>query len=437
MDKLSKLFNSRKTKIEYTEGQKQALLKISKFLESKDNFFLLSGYSGCGKTTIAENIANFTKCTLLAPTNAAVNRLRDKINNDNLIYKTIHSLLFSSKDDKNGFYEDKTFKRKATYIIDECSMIDKYVLDVMIKQATKFECKLIFLGDSFQLEPVGEDPKIFLWEKSYPEQFKEINKYELTEVKRYDGSLLKIATEIRTVKKANVTLSKDSDLFIVKKFSKNLASDIVNNKNYVVLTSTNKRRIIYNQKIRTYLYKLKTGIKYAQNNDVLVSVTNSEDYANGEIFTIKNAVLLKEFDIFVLNKKNNLTPINILLYRHNGQLTLLIPDLLESSIHGKQIVKGILDSGDVLERNIFQMIIVKTFFNRQQNYILNKEVNIATYGYAISCHKAQGQEWDNVYIDAYWLMPVWDHAKWFYTAITRAKNKVEINNTPYLNVKQE
>ena len=83
------------------------------------------------------------------------------------------------------------------------------------------------------------------------------------------------------------------------------------------------------------------------------------------------------------------------------------------------------------------MIIVKTFFNRQQNYILNKEVNIATYGYAISCHKAQGQEWDNVYIDAYWLMPVWDHAKWFYTAITRAKNKVEINNTPYLNVKQE
>ena len=224
---------------------------------------------------------------------------------------------------------------------------------------------------------------------------------------------------------------------MVKKFSKNLASDIVNNKNYVVLTSTNKRRIIYNQKIRTYLYKLKTGIKYAQNKDVLVSVTNSEDYANGEIFTINNAVLLKEFDIFVLNKKNNLTPINILLYRHNGQLTLLIPDLLESSIHGKQIVKGILDSGDVLEKNIFQMIIVKTFFNRQQNYILNKEVNIATYGYAISCHKAQGQEWDNVYIDAYWLMPVWDHAKWFYTAITRAKNKVEINNTPYLNVKQE
>ena len=116
MDKLSKLFNSRKTKIEYTEGQKQALLKISKFLESKDNFFLLSGYSGCGKTTIAENIANFTKCTLLAPTNAAVNRLRDKIDNDNLIYKTIHSLLFSSKDDKNGFYEDKTFKKAFTKV---------------------------------------------------------------------------------------------------------------------------------------------------------------------------------------------------------------------------------------------------------------------------------------------------------------------------------
>ena len=64
----------------------------------------------------------------------------------------------------------------------------------------------------------------------------------------------------------------------------------------------------------------------------------------------------------------------------------------------------------------------------------NRAVNIATYGYAISCHKAQGQEWDNVYIDPDFLMPVWDNAKWFYTAITRAKNKVEIIKNSYLTI---
>lgn len=47
----------------------------------------------------------------------------------------------------------------------------------------------------------------------------------------------------------------------------------------------------------------------------------------------------------------------------------------------------------------------------------------------------QGQEWDTVYIDAYWLMPVWDSARWFYTAITRAKNKVQVTNNKYLKIK--
>jgi exodeoxyribonuclease-5 len=81
------------------------------------------------------------------------------------------------------------------------------------------------------------------------------------------------------------------------------------------------------------------------------------------------------------------------------------------------------------------MLIVKyTPKNSKTRYFFNKDVIIATYGYAISCHKAQGQEWDNVYIDAGWLMPVWDAAKWFYTAITRAKCKVEVTQNKYLKI---
>jgi ATP-dependent exoDNAse (exonuclease V) alpha subunit len=68
--------------------------------------------------------------------------------------------------------------------------------------------------------------------------------------------------------------------------------------------------------------------------------------------------------------------------------------------------------------------------------MLQKNIIVSTYGYAISCHKAQGQEWDNVYIDAEWLMPVWDYAKWFYTAITRAKCKVEVTTNKYLKINE-
>ena len=432
---ISDLFNARKVAIDFTDGQKQALNKVFKFLESDDNFFLLAGYSGCGKTTIAENIANACKATLLAPTNAAVNRLKEKIDNLNLNYSTIHSALFAAGDKKNTFYVDKTLKIRGIYIVDECSMIDKYVLEVLIKQATEKKCKLIFMGDSFQLEPVGQNPFIFDWEKSYPDNFLAHNKYELTEVKRYDGSLLKIATEMRVNKKAMFKQPDNSDLTQVTKFSKALASDINNNRSYVVLTSTNERRVTYNEKIRSYLFRNTTINKYAQHNDVLVAVSNSNLYSNGEIYNIGYAQLVEEFQITIEDRKDKSKTFTGLLYRHDGIMTLLIPELTEASLHGQQIIDSIKNETTIVSDKVYKMLVVKYQPKHgPARLYFNKEIVISTYGYAISCHKAQGQEWDNVYIDAYWLMPVWNSAKWFYTAITRAKCKVEVTNNKYLKI---
>ena len=432
---ISDLFNARKIAIDFTDGQKQALNKVFKFLESDDNFFLLAGYSGCGKTTIAENIANACKATLLAPTNAAVNRLKEKIDNLNLNYSTIHSALFAAGDKKNTFYVDKTLKIRGIYIVDECSMIDKYVLEVLIKQATEKKCKLIFMGDSFQLEPVGQNPFIFDWEKSYPDNFLAHNKYELTEVKRYDGSLLKIATEMRVNKKAMFKQPDNSDLTQVTKFSKALASDINNNRSYVVLTSTNERRVTYNEKIRSYLFRNTTINKYAQHNDVLVAVSNSNLYSNGEIYNIGYAQLVEEFQITIEDRKDKSKTFTGLLYRHDGIMTLLIPELTEASLHGQQIIDSIKNETTIVSDKVYKMLVVKYQPKHgPARLYFNKEIVISTYGYAISCHKAQGQEWDNVYIDAYWLMPVWNSAKWFYTAITRAKCKVEVTNNKYLKI---
>lgn len=426
------IFETRTTQIEYTEGQKKALTKVDAFLSSGDNFFLLAGYSGCGKTTIAENIANYKTATLLAPTNAAVNRLREKIANKRLLFKTIHKQLFSKKDEFGKFIQDRGLLARETYIVDECSMIDKYILEILIKEATTKKCKLIFMGDSFQLEPVGENPKIFLWEKSYPEHFKIENKYELTEVKRYDGSLLKIATEIRINKKPVFTNPENSDLIQIDKFNNQLAIDIKNNNNYVVLTSTNSRRVLYNEKIRNYKYKLQEYNKYILQDDLLVSVSNNNMYSNGELFINENAVLMYETKI-TLTEDKNFKEYDILIYTINSELVFFIPDLVEASFHGQEIVEAVEEGRLILPYAIQSKVILK---NKQDdsNY-LNRDVVIATYGYAISCHKAQGQEWDNVYIDAEWMMPVWDKAKWFYTAITRAKCKVQLVKNRYILIK--
>jgi ATP-dependent exoDNAse (exonuclease V) alpha subunit len=442
----SNILKARKVQIEYTQGQVEALNKVSTFLKSSNHFFLLAGYSGCGKTTIAENIANYKHATLLAPTNAAVNRLRDKIDSPFLQFSTIHKLLFSAKDEDGNFKKEKSFTVNKTYIIDECSMIDKYILEIIIKDAVAKNCKIIFMGDSFQLEPVGDNPHIFEWENSYPEHFLPENRYELTEVKRYDGSLLKIATEMRINKKAAFEQPDQSDLTSVEKFSKSLANDINKKNSYVVLTSTNSRRILYNKKIRSYIFKNPVLEAQAQNGDVLVSVSNSNNYSNGEIFDITNAILEESFqlNLEIPSKKAATDPkivsYTALLYKHNRMHTILIPELVEPSMHGQQILKSILDGNTVVSKKTRKLFVIeftiKRKFGEDQDVIMfNKDVNIATYGYAISCHKAQGQEWDNVYIDAYWLMPVWDSAKWFYTAITRAKCKVEVTNNKYLKIK--
>ena len=432
---IEKLLNARKTKIEYTNCQLIALNKVNIFLNSPEHFFLLAGYSGCGKTTIAENIATATRSALFAPTNAAVNRLKEKINNPQLQYSTIHSALFSAGTKNNTFFVDKSLKPNGIYIIDECSMIDTYVLKIIIQETLKNKCKIIFMGDSFQLEPVGENPFIFNWEKSNSDLFLEKNRCELKEVKRYDGSLLKIATEIRINKKAKFNNPVVSDLTVVKKFSKNLAIDINNKSNYVVITSTNNKRIQYNEKIRAYSFRDREINHYAQNGDKLVSVSNSTNYANGEIFTINKGMLLYEFEIFVEKKDESFKTYTALIYLHEQQLTILIPDLVESSMHGTQIFNSIQNNPESISKEAKNLIIAeKTLKNGEEIKYYKKAVNIATYGYAISCHKAQGQEWDNVYIDAHWLMPVWDDAKWFYTAITRAKCKVEVTNNQYLKI---
>ena len=144
---MSTIFEARSQPIEFTKGQREALEKVETFLKSDNNFFLLAGYSGCGKTTIAENIAKFSNAKMMTPTNAAVNRLAEKINVPANRFSTIHRVMYSPKDDSGQFRKSKEMDPKKVYIVDECSMIDKRVLDDLLTDAQKKESKIIFMGE--------------------------------------------------------------------------------------------------------------------------------------------------------------------------------------------------------------------------------------------------------------------------------------------------
>lgn len=427
---MSNIFTARPVKIEYTNGQRKALELVQEFLnQHEERFFLLAGYSGCGKTTIAENIAIYAKARILAPTNAAVNRLKEKITLSSDKFSTIHSEMYAPTDIKGFFKKNKGLISRTNYIIDEASMIDEFILNDLITEALEKNCKIIFMGDSFQLEPVGKDPHLFSWNHK---EFNPKYQYELTEVKRYDGDLLKIATELRTKKECHFQAIDSDDLVILNKFSKQMINDFKNNESAIVLTSTNQTRITYNEKIRAVKYKQVENLMYAQNYDKLVSVSNNSHYSNGETFTMMHPMLIGEFNLVIEQPKTDeLKSYDALFYtNNNGVPVLLIPHLLEPSLHGAQIIDAYENKYFNLPMHLHKALFIE---NKYKDKIwFNKNVVIATYGYAISCHKAQGQEWDNVYIDATWLSSAWNHARWFYTAITRAKKKVEVKENKYL-----
>lgn len=426
MDNPHRIFQLRKTPIEYTMDQKKALLLVCNFIKSSDSFFLIIGNAGTGKTTIAENIANYTNAYMIAPTNAAVKRLKEKfgyVGYDR--FSTIHQVLYDFPDPNTGeFTRSKGLSRNKTYIVDEASMIDLNVLEDLIKSSQARNCKLIFIGDDFQLEPVGKDPKIFSWEKSNP-NFIEHWKIKLEEVKRNDGTILKIATHLRKCKYPEIYNINNEEFTIVNDFTKKLATDILTNDEYIVLVSNNKDRVKYNRRIRNFRFKDKAEHPIVS-GEKLISVSNVS-YANGEIFEAYQPTIIQTFEESI-----NIGSLKEPVYKmfemylveyysspdsNRSSKTLLIPDLDLPSLHASQLM-----TNNHLKFNNKLTEINK--YSKKRQWL--EHISISTYGYATSVHKSQGNEWNHVYIDCGWLSNNWNKCRWLYTAITRAKKKIEI-----------
>lgn len=426
------IFDMRSNQIKYTSDQRIALEKVSAFLDKKiessmDNYFLLAGYAGTGKTTIAENIVNYGISLVMAPTNKAVKVLKSKLEGKvSAEVRTIHSAIYGGIDETTGQWIASADIKGAYLLIDEASMISEQVLSDL-KEAVGPYGKIIFMGDGFQLEPVEKDPKLFT-----SSMFKSENRIEMTKVMRTSKSpLLSYATYLRVTKKLQVPTTTEGNLKITTNKQEeitNYIKDKSEGKNSIYITATNKNRISINKQVRAALKK--QGV--LEGTDELMAIGNTQHATNGESFKVEDIKGLPKGELSF-----RMIPVELPIYKNGQQIwkqeTLF---LYESSGKSSEEPEYIMlfphtelasISPQMIEQawraDKFPVMYKDELENGKE--VLRRTGIIATYGYAITAHKSQGSQWDHAYVEQDFAFGD-NPARWMYTAVTRAVSGVTL-----------
>jgi uncharacterized protein YjgD (DUF1641 family) len=189
-----------------SSDQENAIAKIKEFLSGPEKFIILNGSAGTGKTSIINKVFEEDKKQICfsATTNKAVSVMNQMDNsNDNIDYQTIHKLLkvkrridlngeqyFKFKLDISKTVSQKTINYYDIIIIDEASMVNNELFQVLLTVSKKINGKIIFVGDSVQLPPVNEDMSPVFANTLIPQ-------ITLTTIHRTQNRILDISNHIR------------------------------------------------------------------------------------------------------------------------------------------------------------------------------------------------------------------------------------------------
>ena len=485
--------------ISINQDQQLAIDKISDFLKSEDNIFILQGYAGTGKTTLIKGIVNFLEETkkqfnVMAPTGRAAKVLRDKTG----FGKTIHSSIYKLEDLKSINSDSKELAEhnikylfpidldnnaERVLIVDEASMISSresknelfdfgtnILLDDLLSHTfqTNKNNKIIFVGDPAQLPPVGDNQSKAL-ELSFFEELGFVCQIaQLTQVMRQDDNLiLENANTIRGLLKessrSTIELKYDNSSFvkletydIVNKYTQLYPNPQIGDG--VIISFSNAQCYHYNFAIREQLF--------SENKDIvegdIIMINNNNQYTyktqlfNGDlakVVHVSNHVVEQSAPVYVEKNGKRSQEIIKLKFR---KIEFRVPHFDEEI--SCYIIDNLLNSIDRdLTLDMTRMLYINFVmrFNSEQDRrkqlglekfkVGSKEFKDelvkdpfynalkVKYGYAITCHKSQGGEWDKVFIDYTGRTGLSnDVMKWSYTATTRGVNTIFAINPPHL-----
>lgn len=460
------LTNKIKEKLGFTPtpDQDHALRHMVEFMYDRNphSLFILKGYAGTGKTSLLGAIVKAfrelkQKFVLMAPTGRAAKNF--SLLADYPAY-TIHKRIYREEAfGDESYIINNNLTPRTLFIVDEASMIYNegtgnsifgtgcLLNDLLGYVYSATGCKLIFSGDAAQLPPVGEEESPALSPVVLERYGFKVWEAELTQVVRQklNSGILANATRLRQ-------RIADEDIFTLPQFDIHSFNDIYNLPgeelvetlescydrdgvdDTMVVCRSNKRANIYNNGIRNQILGREEELC---SGDRILIVKNN--YYWPEVNQCKAIKFIANGDVAVVRRIRN---IRDLYGFHFADTTLEFPDydncemdvtvLLDTlrtdapalgKGQSERFYNAVLDDyADIPEKKErIKQLKADVYYNALQ----------IKYGYAITCHKAQGGQWSNVFLDQGYMtdeMVTPDYFRWLYTAMTRATRSLYLVN---------
>ena len=446
-----------------TDDQSDVLKKIATYIcdNNNDVIFLMTGYAGTGKTSVISSVVKTLdslrmRSVLLAPTGRAAKVLASYSGRPSF---TIHKKIYRQKSSKDGFGSfslDRNLHKDTFFIVDEASMVSNSsgdsslfgsgrLLDDLIEYVySGTECKLIIVGDTAQLPPVGSNISPALDPASLGGYGFGLISCEMKQVVRQSetSGVLMNATRVRLQVAENNLVHPSLDCINYKDTIRITGEELIDEistaygmcgmEGTIIVVNSNKQANRYNQGIRNRIFfreeEISAGdmVMVVKNNYFIID--EEEDgagfIANGDIAEVKKIKKYEErygfrFADMVLKFPDYNLEIEAKVMM--DVLHLDTPAL--PSEKNKELYQNIL--ADYLNiktrRKQFEAVKNNPYFNALQ----------IKFAYAVTCHKAQGGQWERVFIDQGMFNRneiTIDYLRWFYTALTRSTDKVYLVN---------
>ncbi|TMU56051.1 ATP-dependent DNA helicase [Flagellimonas algicola] len=446
---------------EPTLKQNIALEKLSNFVFTKkeEKVFLLKGFAGTGKTTLVGTVVNSLwkirmGSVLMAPTGRAAKVMS--------VYSgtkafTIHKKIYFPKKQSGGgiqFVLAPNKHRNTLFIVDEASMIPdtpadsklfengSLLDDLMYYVYSGHNCKLLLIGDTAQLPPVKLDLSPALEQDRIALNYnKEVESLELDEVMRqtHDSGILYNATHLREQLQTQYydtfqfELGSFKDIIrlvdgteIQEAIDSSYAND--GKEETAIVVRSNKRANLYNQNIRERILFLDNEIAVGdymmvvKNNYFWLRPSSEAGFiANGDILEILELFSIKELYGF------SFAEVKVKMVDYPNQRpfeTVLLLDTIKAETPSLSYEDGNRLYQEVMKDYDHEKSKYKKFLGVKNNKFFNALQ--VKFSYAITCHKSQGGQWNNVFVEQPYLPNGVDkdYLRWLYTAVTRAKEKL-------------
>ena len=387
--------------MELTNKQLQGLNLAIERYKNGGHYTVISGYAGAGKSTLVKFIVSALEIpeeniVYACYTGKACNVLQKK-GNKNVC--TLHRLLYEHFPRPDGTFFRKPVTSLEPYeivVVDECSMASKD----LIEQLLRHDVYVIFLGDPFQLPPINPEDNNHLLDN--PHIF-------LDEIMRQaqESEIIRLSMDIRAGK--DISLMDGKDVKVISK------SDVVTGMYQwadQILCATNNTRIGINNEMRQMLGREGEP----QEGDKIICLRNYWEEFDSQMNPLVNGTigfLKNNFNEFVRYPR---------YIKGGGTFSVIRSDIVTeigSEFKDLRVDKRlILEGQETLERDVKWRLSKSP----ATSHLIPMEF---TYGYAITCHKAQGSQWPNVMVfEESFPFAKEEHSRWLYTAVTRAEDKL-------------